>query len=128
MRGAAATAVSLADSRMYGPSDRAEACRSACVTRGSRQARGGGASACTSSCNVATAARPGGCRPCPPEPGDGKAAGEDLQDLWAAANSRPMAHRTESTRNAAPEPGSPEAAGIAAGLPAPPRSHLQNWQ
>ena len=34
MRGAAATAVSLADSRMYDPSDRAEACRRACVTRG----------------------------------------------------------------------------------------------
>ena len=34
MRGAVATAVSLADLRMYSSSDRAEACRSACKTSG----------------------------------------------------------------------------------------------
>ena len=36
MRGATATAVSLTDSRMHDSSDRAEACRSACVTRETR--------------------------------------------------------------------------------------------
>ena len=36
--------------------------------------------------------------------GAGDAAGKDLQDLRNAANSCTVAHHTESTSNAAPEP------------------------
>ena len=56
-------------------------------------------------------------------PGCGETAGEDLQDFRNAANRCTVAHRTESTSNAAPTTGS-EAAGMAKGLPVPPRSRL----
>ena len=56
-------------------------------------------------------------------PGGGEAAGKDLQDLRNAAISCTVAHRIESTSDAAPEPGT-EAAGMATGLPAPPLPHL----
>ena len=53
----------------------------------------------------------------------GETAGEDLQDFRNVANRSTVAHRAESTSDAAPEPGS-GAVGTATGLPAPPRSRL----
>ena len=58
-------------------------------------------------------------------PAAAKPRAREASTSGAAASSRLIARRTKSMSKAAPEPGS-EDAGRAAGLPAPPRSHLDS--
>ena len=118
-----------------------ESCRDGVTSRDSRGTVARKSGGCAPGCRPAAAGGAGerrhfrrprcyGSRPgrMTALPGGGEASGEDLQDLQNAADSCTVAHRTESTSSAAPEPGS-EAAGMATGLPAPPPSHLDpKWQ